>query len=38
MKNEILSKNELLEYWQAQRRLTRKVIEVFPEKDLFESL
>ena len=36
MKNEILSKNELLEYWQAQRRLTRKVIEVFPEKDLFE--
>ncbi|TWV94358.1 DinB family protein [Chitinophaga pinensis] len=26
---------ELLEHWQGHRRLTRKVIETFPEKDLF---
>lgn len=31
----IISKEELLDAWQGHRRLTRKVIEVFPEKDLF---
>lgn len=32
----ILSSEELLENWQGHRRLTRRVIEAFPEKDLFE--
>ncbi len=35
MKTEILSKQDLLKYWQGQRSLTRKVIEAFPESDLF---
>lgn len=26
---------ELLEHWQGHRRLTRRVIEAFPEKELF---
>lgn len=35
MKTEILSKQDLLAYWQGQRRLTRRVIDAFPESDLF---
>ena len=27
---------ELLDHWQGHRRVTRKLIEVFPEKELFE--
>lgn len=34
--NQVFSKEELLEHWQGHRMLTRKVIEAFPEKDLFE--
>ena len=32
----ILSRAELLEGWQGHRRLTRRVIEAFPEKEFFE--
>lgn len=32
----ILSKDQLLEHWQGHRRLTRKVIAAFPEKEFFE--
>ncbi|SMC66464.1 DinB family protein [Moheibacter sediminis] len=32
----IISQEELLESWQGHRRLTRRVIETFPEKELFE--
>lgn len=31
-----LKSDELLEHWQGHRNLTRKVIEKFPEKELFE--
>lgn len=33
--NQVLTPNQLLEHWQGHRRLTRKVIDAFPEKDLF---
>ncbi|MDO4224920.1 MAG: DinB family protein [Bergeyella zoohelcum] len=33
---DIITPQEWIENWQANRRLTRKVIEAFPEKDLFE--
>lgn len=36
MKANILTNEELLNQWQAHRNLTRKVIERFPEKELFE--
>lgn len=32
----VITSTELLEHWQAHRGLTRKVIEAFPEKELFE--
>ncbi len=32
----VLSKEQLLNHWQGHRNLTRRVIEAFPEKDLFE--
>lgn len=32
----IISSEELLRYWQAHRAVTRKTIELFPEKDLFD--
>ena len=32
----ILTRAELLEGWQGHRRLTRRVIEAFPEKEFFE--
>src|SRR6218665_837683 len=32
----ILSPAELLRNWQGHRKLTRRVIELFPEKELFE--
>ncbi|MFB6456199.1 DinB family protein [Chitinophaga sp. Hz27] len=32
----IITSEELLEHWQGHRRLTRRVIEAFPEKELFE--
>ncbi len=31
-----LTSTELLEHWQGHRNLTRRVIETFPEKELFE--
>ncbi|MCH5687048.1 hypothetical protein LWM68_23925 [Niabella sp. W65] len=31
----LISAEELLTAWQGHRNLTRKVIEVFPEKDMF---
>ncbi len=31
----ILSSGELLDHWQGHRRLTRRLIESFPEKELF---
>ena len=33
---QVLSKEQLLKHWQGHRNLTRRVIEAFPEKDLFE--
>jgi uncharacterized damage-inducible protein DinB len=33
--NTVITTEELLEHWQAHRRLTRKMIEVFPEPELF---
>ncbi len=32
----VITSAELLEHWQGHRKLTRKVIEAFPEKDFFE--
>lgn len=32
---QLLSKEQLLEHWQGHRRLTRRVIETFPEDQLF---
>lgn len=32
----VISKEELLKHWQGHRTLTRKTIEKFPEKELFE--
>lgn len=32
----IITSTELLEHWQGHRRLTRRLIEAFPEKELFE--
>lgn len=34
--SEVISSHALLEMWQGNRRLTRRVIEAFPEKELFE--
>lgn len=34
--NQILSAEALLKHWQGHRSLTRRVIEAFPEKELFE--
>lgn len=36
MKANILTNEELLIHWQGHRTLTRKLIEAFPEKELFE--
>lgn len=33
--DQVLTKDQLLAYWQGHRALTRRVIEVFPEKELF---
>lgn len=32
----LINKSQLLAHWQGHRSLTRRVIEVFPEKELFE--
>src|SRR5687767_4425705 len=32
----VITSRELLQHWQGHRSLTRKVIEVFPEKEFFE--
>ncbi len=32
----IITAPELLEHWQGHRRLTRKLIEIFPEKEFFD--
>ena len=34
--SQIFTKAELLKHWQGHRALTRRVIEAFPEKELFE--
>ena len=31
----VISSDEFLRHWQGHRQLTRKVIDAFPEKDLF---
>lgn len=33
---QVIDQQELLEHWLGHRRLTRRVIDAFPEKDLFE--
>jgi len=33
---QFISADQLLEHWQGHRNLTRRVIEAFPEKELFE--
>jgi len=33
---QVITKDALLEHWQGHRRLTRRLIEAFPEKELFE--
>ena len=32
----VITSKELLEHWQGHRRLTRRLIEAFPEKEFFE--
>ncbi len=32
----LVSSSEFLDYWQGHRKLTRRVIEAFPEKEFFE--
>ena len=34
--SQVITARQLLEQWQGHRRLTRRVIEAFPEKELFE--
>ncbi|MEC7264923.1 MAG: damage-inducible protein DinB, partial [Bacteroidota bacterium] len=34
--DQVISPAQLLEHWQGHRGLTRRVIEAFPEKELFE--
>ncbi len=34
----VLTSTDLLQHWQGHRRLTRKLIEIFPEKEFFNSL
>lgn len=36
MSTTFLTTNEFLTHWQGHRNLTRRVIEAFPEKELFE--
>ena len=33
---QVISKEDLLKHWQGHRNLTRRVIELFPQKDFFE--
>lgn len=33
---QVISQEDLLKHWQGHRNLTRRVIEAFPEKELFE--
>jgi Uncharacterized protein conserved in bacteria len=33
---QVITSTQLLDHWQGHRRLTRRVIEAFPEKELFE--
>ncbi|MBF4508138.1 damage-inducible protein DinB [Flavobacterium sp. JLP] len=33
---QVISSEDLLKHWQGHRALTRRIIEVFPEKDFFE--
>ncbi|MBB4801054.1 putative damage-inducible protein DinB [Flavobacterium nitrogenifigens] len=33
---QVISSEDLLKHWQGHRALTRRVIEIFPEKDFFE--
>ena len=35
-KQQFISSAQILEHWQGHRNLTRRVIEAFPEKELFE--
>ncbi|GAA4762697.1 MULTISPECIES: DinB family protein [Flavobacterium] len=34
--SQVISQEDLLKHWQGHRALTRRVIELFPEKDFFE--
>lgn len=34
--SQVISSEDLLKHWQGHRALTRRVIEIFPEKDFFE--
>ncbi|RYJ43729.1 DinB family protein [Flavobacterium beibuense] len=34
--NSVITSQQFLEHWKGHRALTRKIIEAFPEKDLFE--
>ncbi len=36
LQSAVIGKEQLLKHWQGHRNLTRKVIEAFPEKELFE--
>ena len=36
IQNAIISTSDLLKHWQGHRRLTRRVIDAFPEEDLFK--
>jgi len=33
---QVISSEDLLKHWQGHRALTRRIIEIFPEKDFFE--
>lgn len=34
--NDVITTEQLIEHWQGHRRVTRRMIEAFPEKELFE--
>jgi uncharacterized damage-inducible protein DinB len=36
MPNDVITTEQLLDHWQGHRRVTRRIIEAFPEKELFE--
>jgi hypothetical protein len=36
MPNDVITTDQLLDHWQGHRRVTRRMIDAFPEKELFE--